>query len=69
MSAEADDTLTKVDSAVGGVGGSPTADKKGHRRASSSATGVWNVADLGKLCCLIPLCSYACSHSEFASHN
>ncbi|KAI4152463.1 MAG: hypothetical protein LQ340_002893 [Diploschistes diacapsis] len=48
MSAEADDTLTKVDSAVGGVGGSPTADKKGHRRASSSATGVWNVADLEK---------------------
>ena len=45
--AEADDKLTKVDSAISGVPDSPTADKKGHRRASSSANGVWNIADLG----------------------
>ena len=38
--------LTKVDSAVGGV--SPTEEKKmGHRRTSSSVTGVYNINDLG----------------------
>ncbi|KAI9845763.1 MAG: hypothetical protein M1838_001550 [Thelocarpon superellum] len=39
--------LTKVDSAVSGLSSSPP-DKKGHRRASSSATGVWNINDLEK---------------------
>ncbi|KAI4214514.1 MAG: hypothetical protein LQ351_002931 [Letrouitia transgressa] len=38
MATEAAD-LTKVDSAVSGLSSSPT-DKKGHRRASSSATGL-----------------------------
>lgn len=44
--------LTKVDSAISGLSSSPTDDKapvKGHRRASSSAAGVYNIADLGKL--------------------
>lgn len=41
--------LSKVDSAVGGVPSSPTDDKKvGHRRASSSAAGVYNILDLGE---------------------
>ena len=43
--------LTKVDSAISGLSSSPTDDKgpaKGHRRASSSAAGVYNIADLGK---------------------
>ena len=40
--------LTKVDSAVSGLSSSPP-DKKGHRRASSSAAGVFNINDLGKL--------------------
>ncbi|KAI9839827.1 MAG: hypothetical protein M1819_000017 [Sarea resinae] len=53
--------LSKVDSAVSGVGTSPPSDKKhghghghphahphGHRRASSSAEGVYNVNDLEK---------------------
>ena len=49
MSAETSD-LTKVDSAVSGVPGSPVEEKKaGHRRASSSVTGVYNILDLGKL--------------------
>ncbi|KAI9749840.1 MAG: RNA recognition motif-containing protein [Chaenotheca gracillima] len=41
--------LSKVDSAVSGLGTSPPNDAvKGHRRASSSATGVYNIADLEK---------------------
>lgn len=40
--------LTKVDSAVQGLGSSPPKDK-GHRRASSAAApGVLNVNDLGR---------------------
>ncbi|KAL9101168.1 MAG: hypothetical protein Q9163_003546 [Psora crenata] len=39
------DTLAKVDSAVSGLSSSPP-ETKGHRRASSSAAGVFNVADL-----------------------
>ncbi|KAL9061775.1 MAG: hypothetical protein Q9206_000345 [Seirophora lacunosa] len=47
MSAETSD-LTKVDSAVSGLSSSPTEEKKiGHRRASSSAAGVYNINDLG----------------------
>ncbi|KAJ9131219.1 WD repeat containing protein 44 [Coniochaeta hoffmannii] len=39
--------LTKVDSAVQGLSSSPPKDAaKGHRRASSSAAGVYNVNDL-----------------------
>ena len=50
MATEAENPLTKVDSAVSGVSpSSPTEEKKGHRRASSSAAGVYNIADLGKL--------------------
>lgn len=48
MSAETAD-LTKVDSAVSGLSSSPTEEKKGHRRASSSAAGVYNINDLGAL--------------------
>ncbi|KAL9607197.1 MAG: hypothetical protein Q9167_007863 [Letrouitia subvulpina] len=44
MAAEAAD-LTKVDSAISGLSSSPP-DKKGHRRASSSAAGVFNINDL-----------------------
>lgn len=43
--------LTKVDSAISGLSSSPPDDKapvKGHRRASSSAAGVYNITDLGK---------------------
>ncbi|KAI9877721.1 MAG: hypothetical protein M1830_002996 [Pleopsidium flavum] len=48
MSADTAD-LTKVDSAVSGLSSSPPKDeKKGHRRASSSATGVYNINDLEK---------------------
>ncbi|KAI9845349.1 MAG: hypothetical protein M1837_004971 [Sclerophora amabilis] len=40
--------LTKVDSAVSGLGTSPPKEGiKGHRRASSSAAGVYNINDLG----------------------
>ena len=40
--------LTKVDSAVSDVAGSPTEEKKiSHRRASSSVTGVYNILELG----------------------
>lgn len=39
--------LTKVDSAVEGLSQSPPKDK-GHRRASSSVPGVYNIADLEK---------------------
>lgn len=46
MSAETSD-LTKVDSAVSGLSSSPTEKKIGHRRASSSAAGVYNINDLG----------------------
>jgi hypothetical protein len=43
------ETLTKVDSAVQGLGTSPPKEHvKGHRRASSSAAGVFNINDLGK---------------------
>ena len=41
--------LTKVDSAISGLSSSPPTEKKmGHRRASSSAAGVYNISDLGK---------------------
>ncbi|KAL8661220.1 MAG: hypothetical protein Q9202_005766 [Teloschistes flavicans] len=40
--------LTKVDSAVSGLSSSPIEEKKGHRRASSSAAGVYNINDLEK---------------------
>lgn len=40
--------LTKVDSAVSGLSSSPP-ETKGHRRASSSAAGVYNINDLGLL--------------------
>ena len=47
MSADTQD-LTKVDSAISGLSSSPPKDeKKGHRRASSSAAGVYNINDLG----------------------
>ncbi|KAL8696746.1 MAG: hypothetical protein Q9224_002640 [Gallowayella concinna] len=52
MSAETSD-LTKVDSAISGLSSSPPTEKKGHRRASSSAAGVYNINDLGML--IIPL--------------
>ena len=45
-----DDTpadLTKVDSAVSGLSSSPVEQKIGHRRASSSVAGVFNINDLG----------------------
>ena len=48
MATGADNNLTKVDSAISGVPESPTADKKGHRRASSSSNNIWNVNDLGQ---------------------
>ena len=50
MSAATEIPLTKVDSAVSGLSSSPVEEKKGHRRASSSATGVYNINDLGKQC-------------------
>ncbi|KAI9891422.1 MAG: hypothetical protein M1814_002741 [Vezdaea aestivalis] len=42
--------LTKVDSAISGMSSSPPEEKKGlgHRRASSSVPGVFNVLDLEK---------------------
>jgi hypothetical protein len=43
MSAETENTLTKVDSLV-----DETNAKKGHRRASSLAADVYNLADLGE---------------------
>jgi hypothetical protein len=40
--------LTKIDSAVSGLSSSPPQNEiKGHRRASSSAAGVYNINDLG----------------------
>ena len=39
--------LTKVDSAVSGLSSSPAEQKIGHRRASSSVAGVFNISDLG----------------------
>lgn len=49
MSAETEN-LTKVDSAVSGLSSSPPQNEiKGHRRASSSAAGVYNINDLGQL--------------------
>ncbi|MCJ1270344.1 hypothetical protein MMC22_010240 [Lobaria immixta] len=48
MSADTAD-LTKVDSAVSGLSSSPPQNAiKGHRRASSSAAGVYNITDLEK---------------------
>ena len=43
--------LQKVDSAISGLSSSPPEKEapKGHRRASSSAAGVYNIADLGML--------------------
>ena len=52
MSAETVEPLSKVDSAISGLSSSPPEEKgavKGHRRASSSAAGVYNIADLGEL--------------------
>lgn len=46
MSADTSD-LTKVDSAIGGMAGSPPKETK--RRHTSSAPGVMNLNDLGKL--------------------
>ena len=49
MSLDTVEPLTKVDSAISGLSSSPPKDAaKGHRRASSSAAGVYNIADLGK---------------------
>jgi hypothetical protein len=41
--------LTKVDSAVQGIEDVPEVKETKHRRASSSANGVMNIKDLGKL--------------------
>ena len=52
MSTDTVEPLTKVDSAISGLSSSPPDDKgvvKGHRRASSSAAGVYNITDLGEL--------------------
>ncbi len=52
MSADTVEPLTKIDSAISGLSSSPPDSKgaaKGHRRASSSAAGVYNINDLGKL--------------------
>jgi hypothetical protein len=46
MSADAA-PLSKVDSAVEGLGTSPKEEKAAHRRASSTAAGVYNINDLG----------------------
>ncbi|KAI9741598.1 MAG: hypothetical protein M1818_004405 [Claussenomyces sp. TS43310] len=47
MSTEAHHTLSKIDSAVQGLElSSSPPEKKGHRRASSSVTGVYNINDL-----------------------
>ncbi|MCJ1338218.1 hypothetical protein MMC09_003504 [Bachmanniomyces sp. S44760] len=47
--AETASPLTKVDSAISGLSSSPPDEKKiGHRRASSSAAGVFNINDLEK---------------------
>jgi len=48
MSADTSAPLSKVDSAVSGLSSSPPDDKKTHRRASSSVTGVYNINDLEK---------------------
>lgn len=51
MTADTVEPLTKVDSAISGLSSSLPDDKgmvKGHRRASSSAAGVYNIMDLGK---------------------
>jgi hypothetical protein len=48
------DVLTKVDSAIAGLSISPKdeklekAEKKGHKRVSSSADGVRNISELGR---------------------
>jgi len=47
MSADTTSDLTKVDSAIAGLSSSPPKEK-GHRRTSSSATGVFNINDLEK---------------------
>ncbi|KAL9124085.1 MAG: hypothetical protein Q9217_006549 [Psora testacea] len=47
MSADTATPLAKVDSAVSGLSSSPP-ESKGHRRASSSAAGVYNITDLEK---------------------
>jgi hypothetical protein len=49
MSADTSAPLSKVDSAVSGLSSSPPDEKKTHRRASSSVTGVYNINDLGML--------------------
>lgn len=49
--------LTRVDSAIAGLGTSPTDEKppitevkkSDHRRRSSVAEGVWNIKDLGRV--------------------
>lgn len=45
--ADTTEPLTKVDSAISGLSSSPP-EKKGHRRQSSSAPGVFNITDLEK---------------------
>ena len=60
MSADTVVPLSKVDSAVSGLSSSPPDDKgavKGHRRASSSAAGVYNINDLGELMRALNRCS------------
>lgn len=46
MSADTSD-LTKVDSAIGGISGSPPKEGATKRRTTSSAPGVYNINDLG----------------------
>jgi len=40
--------LSKVDSAISGLSSSPPVERKGHRRTSSSASGVFNINELEK---------------------
>lgn len=61
MSADTEN-LTKVDSAVSGLSSSPPKNEtKGHRRASSSAAGVYNINDLGESLLDQPVLSLTCS--------
>ena len=53
--------LTKVDSAVSGLSSSPPKEK-GHRRASSSVTGVWNINELGKFPVVVCMCGSKFEH-------
>jgi hypothetical protein len=51
MSAETQNTLTKVDSLIDEQSAQGKEQKKGHRRGSSTVTDVYNIADLGKFAC------------------